>query len=728
VIAIGKDHKAGSELYILMISMHGLIRSYDLELGQDADTGGQTTYVVELARALSRHSEVSKVDLVTKLIDDTDVSPDYAVPEESLGGCARIVRLPCGPKKYMRKELLWPHLDQAVDHCLHFLRQQGRLPDIIHSHYADAGYVGKQLSTLLGIPLVHTGHSLGRSKKSRLLADGKKERTIERQFNFRQRIKTEEEVIQHASLVVTSTRQEIEEQYGMYANHDQRKCSVIPPGTNNSRFSPPSRKPINGILKEKIDRFLSDTDKPIILAINRPVLRKNLKGLIAAYGESSSLQEVANLVIVAGMREDIRNMEETQQSVMNEVLLDVDKYDLWGKVAFPKKITQDEIPELYRLASSRKGIFVNPALTEPFGLTLIEAAASGLPIIAPDDGGPKDIISNCRNGLLTNTLDSKAIADSIHTALSDIKQWKSWSRSGITGVRNNYTWDAHVEKYMKQVRLLHRRDRKRIRRQQAMVLHAGKSPMPLVNMALISDIDNTLIGDKASLGQLIDWLRPQSQKLAFGIATGRSLESALKILKRHRVPIPDVLVTSVGSEINYGPDLSPDIGWSNHIRHLWRRDDLVNVMSDIPGLKLQADENQREFKISYLVSPNLMPPVEQIYRSLHGLRLHAQVIYSHNELLDILPVRASKGHAVRYLAYKWGLPLKNFIVAGDSGNDSEMLVGATRAIVVANHSPELESLRGLDHIYFAQAEYSAGIIEGLNHYGFDVVAPTVKIG
>jgi sucrose-phosphate synthase len=274
VIAIGKDHKAGSELYILMISMHGLIRSYDLELGQDADTGGQTTYVVELARALSRHSEVSKVDLVTKLIDDTDVSPDYAVPEESLGGCARIVRLPCGPKKYMRKELLWPHLDQAVDHCLHFLRQQGRLPDIIHSHYADAGYVGKQLSTLLGIPLVHTGHSLGRSKKSRLLADGKKERTIERQFNFRQRIKTEEEVIQHASLVVTSTRQEIEEQYGMYANHDQRKCSVIPPGTNNSRFSPPSRKPINGILKEKIDRFLSDTDKPIILAINRPVLRK----------------------------------------------------------------------------------------------------------------------------------------------------------------------------------------------------------------------------------------------------------------------------------------------------------------------------------------------------------------------------------------------------------------------------------------------------------------------
>ncbi len=723
---IKESHHAGAQLYILMISMHGLIRSHDLELGRDADTGGQTTYVVELARALSRHAEVGKVDLITKLIDDANLSPDYAQPVEALGGCARIVRLPCGPKKYFRKELLWPHLDQVVDHCLHFLRQQGRLPDVIHSHYADAGYVGKQLSTLLGIPLVHTGHSLGRSKKSRLLADGKKERSIERQFNFEQRIKTEEEVIQHASLLVTSTRQEIEEQYGMYTNHEQRKCSVIPPGTNNSRFSPPGRKLANVRLNEKVDCFLSEADKPMILAINRPVLRKNLKGLITAFGEDPRLQEMANLVIVAGERDDIRNMEENQKTVLNDILLDIDKYDLWGKVAFPKHITQDEIPDLYRLANRRKGVFVNPALTEPFGLTLIEAAASGLPIIAPDDGGPKDIISNCGNGLLTNTLDSKAIADAIHTALTDSKQWKSWSRSGITGVKNHYTWDAHVEKYMKQVGLLHRRDRKRIRRQQAMTLIAGKSPMPLVSMALISDIDHTLIGDKIALEQLIDWLKPQSQKFAFGIATGRTLESTLKILQKNRVPTPDVLVTSVGSEINYGPNLTPDIGWANHIRHLWRRDDLMKAMTNITGIELQSDENQREFKISYLVSPELMPPVEEIYRVLHERHLHAQVIYSHNAFLDILPVRASKGHAVRYLAYKWGLPLKNFIVAGDSGNDSEMLVGATRAIVVANHSDELEKLRGLESIYFSNCNYSAGIIEGLNHYGFDIPLTSIR--
>lgn len=710
--------KTENPLYILMISPHGLIRSHDLELGRDADTGGQTTYVVELARALARHAEVGQVDLLTRLIDDPAVSPDYTQPLEDLGNGARIVRLQCGPKRYLRKEMLWPHLDQMVDKCLHFLRQQGRLPDLIHTHYADAGYVGRQLSTLLGIPLVHTGHSLGRPKRQRMLDSGRKEQAIEKQFHFEHRIAVEEDVIQHASMVVTSTRQEIDDQYGMYQNHDARRYRVIPPGTDTSRFSPPGRNKIDPGLVAEIDRFLFQSDKPVILTICRPEQRKNLAGLITAYGDDKELQEMANLVIVAGARQDIRDLEESQQAVMSGLLFDIDKYDLWGKVAIPKHCTQEIVPELYRLAARSKGVFVNPALTEPFGLTLIETAASGLPMVAPDDGGPRDILANCRNGLLVNTLDSAAIAAALKQALADKSQWRAWARNGILGVQRHYSWDAHVEKYMKEVRQLLRRDRKRLRRQQAMVLTAGKSHMPLANKMLISDIDNTLIGDKKKLDELVAWLRDHAGTLAFGIATGRPLESAVKILKKHRVPAPDVLITSVGSEINYGAKLTPDIGWANHIRHLWRRDDLAQAMLELPGLELQAPENQREFKLSYVASPELMPSLEQMYRHLHGLNLHAQLIYSHNEFLDVLPIRASKGHAIRYLAYKWGLPLKSFLVAGDSGNDSEMLIGDTLAVVVGNHSPELEPLRGLEQIYFARGHYAAGIIEGLAHYGF----------
>ena len=73
--------RQGEGLYIVLISVHGLIRGEDLELGRDADTGGQTKYVVELARALAANPEVGRVDLVTRQIFDAKVSDDYAEPE-----------------------------------------------------------------------------------------------------------------------------------------------------------------------------------------------------------------------------------------------------------------------------------------------------------------------------------------------------------------------------------------------------------------------------------------------------------------------------------------------------------------------------------------------------------------------------------------------------------------------------------------------------------------------
>lgn len=716
------NHLAKSEnpIYILMISMHGLIRGNDMELGRDADTGGQTTYVVELAKALARHHEVEKVDLLTRLIDDPNVSTDYAQPEEDLGGGARIVRMPCGPKRYLRKELLWPHLNQAVDKCLHFLRQQGRLPDLIHTHYADAGYVGQQLSLLLGIPQVHTGHSLGRPKLDRMLASGRKPLALEKQFNFERRISAEEEVIKNASLIVTSTQQEIDQQYGLYSNFNHSRFRVIPPGTDTSRFSPPMRKKIELGVHQLVDKFLAEPEKPLIFSICRPDARKNIKGLVEAYGKSAALQQAANLLIVAGSRDDIRELEDSERKVMADVLFDIDRYDLWGKVALPKHVSQEDVPEFYRLAARRRGVFVNPAFTEPFGLTLIEAAASGLPFVAPDDGGPRDIVNNCRNGLVVDTLQSEEISKALLYMLEDRKRWRQWANNGIAGVWRHYSWAAHVEKYMKEIRRLLRRDKKRLRRQHAIIQNDEKSYMPLVKTALISDIDNTLLGNKQALKKLTDWLKSQRARLAFGIATGRTIESAVAILKKNQVGIPDVLITSVGSEIHYGQKLVPDLGWAAHIRYLWRREALAGALAKFPGLKLQAPENQREFKLSYLATPDNMPPLHELYEYLHDLKLHAQLIYSHEEFLDVLPIRASKGHAIRYLAYKWDLPLQNFLVAGDSGNDTEMLIGDTRAVVVGNHSPELAALRDQEQIYFAQGHYAAGIIEGLHHYGMDI--------
>ena len=55
-------------LKLLHLNLHGLLRSHDLELGRDSDTGGQTLYVVELVRGLALRAEVDQVDLVTRLI------------------------------------------------------------------------------------------------------------------------------------------------------------------------------------------------------------------------------------------------------------------------------------------------------------------------------------------------------------------------------------------------------------------------------------------------------------------------------------------------------------------------------------------------------------------------------------------------------------------------------------------------------------------------------------
>ncbi|MCB1676274.1 MAG: hypothetical protein KDI01_08285, partial [Halioglobus sp.] len=135
-------------MYICLISVHGLVRAAELELGRDADTGGQTKYVVDLARALAAHPAVCQVDLFTRQVLDAAVGQDYAQPIEALCEGARIVRIACGPREYLAKEQLWDHLDSFADNLLLWLDGQPRMPSIVHSHYADAGYVGVRLSNL----------------------------------------------------------------------------------------------------------------------------------------------------------------------------------------------------------------------------------------------------------------------------------------------------------------------------------------------------------------------------------------------------------------------------------------------------------------------------------------------------------------------------------------------------------------------------------------------------
>ncbi|QVK22472.1 glycosyltransferase [Shewanella dokdonensis] len=234
------NNSAADGLYIALISIHGLIRGRDLELGRDADTGGQTKYVVDLANALARQPGISRVDLITRRVIDERLDSSYSEEREPLEAAgAQIIRIDCGPKQYVAKEKLWEHLDAFSDNLLRFFQQQQRMPDLLHSHYADAGYVATQISHISGMPLVHTGHSLGRDKRKRLMASGMPSFEVEQKYNMQRRIEAEEQVLANANLVITSTRQEIESQYELYDYYCPESMRVIPPGTDLSQFHPP---------------------------------------------------------------------------------------------------------------------------------------------------------------------------------------------------------------------------------------------------------------------------------------------------------------------------------------------------------------------------------------------------------------------------------------------------------------------------------------------------------
>ena len=700
-------------LNLVLISVHGLIRGHDLELGRDADTGGQTLYVVELARALAQHAEVASIDLLTRRVEDSELSDEYACAVEELGDGARIVRIEAGPPGYVAKEALWDYLDEFADNALEFLRAKGTVPDVIHSHYADGGYVGARMAGLLGVPLVHTGHSLGRVKRRRLLASGLSAVDIEERYNLARRIEAEEDTLAVAERVITSTHQEIEEQYEIYDHYQPERMRVLPPGTNLTRFRPPQGDEAEAWIAAEVQRFLRQPQKPIILALSRPDPRKNIETLLTAYGESSQLQAMANLVVVAGNRDDIEELDEGAQEVLKSLLLTIDQYDLYGRVAIPKHHSWKDVPELYRLAAASGGVFINPALTEPFGLTLIEAAASGLPVVATEDGGPIDILANCRNGLLIDPLDSHAMAKALLKVLSDTEAWQHMAANGVAGVREHYSWQAHARRYVAMVKpMIHKTEvpvlRPTLRR--ASVYH---------DRAIFTDLDQNLLGDPVALKALIDVLRENRKCAAFGIATGRRLDSALKIMKRYGIPQPEVLITSGGTEIYYAPKLTADTAWPQHIDYQWTPQVVRRVLADQPGLEPQPRSEQSRFKISYYIDPAEAPGLDELISLLRQEGVAANVLMSFGQFLDIVPVRASKGFALRYVTDRWGIALERTLVAGGSGADEDMMRGNTLAVVVGNrHHEELSQLTEVERIYFSDRAYAAGILEALDHYDF----------
>ncbi|MBO9618587.1 MAG: HAD-IIB family hydrolase [Niabella sp.] len=718
------------QYYIQLFSPHGLIRYHKPEIGRDKDTGGQVKYILELLEALAQHPQVRKVDLFTRRIADKRVSETYSYETETVAPNARIVRISCGGNLYRPKESLWDNLDEFVDKVIRFIEKQDDYPEIVHGHYADGNYIAGEISKIFETPFIATSHSLGRNKKELLLKEGFPEAAINQKFNMERRIAEEEKTLRLASLVIVSTAHEIATQYKAYKNKDEARFKVIPPGINTSVFYPFYRMSMPSFtmpleqeqaqyrVNSEIERFLFAPAKPLILSIGRADKRKNFETIIDCYGQDKELQSMANLAIFAGVRKDITQMPDDEQEILTGLLLLLDKYDLYGKLALPKKNDPAlEVPEIYRIAAQKKGVFVNATPGENFGLTIVEAAACGLPVIASPTGGPKEIIGKARNGLLVDVQDTNAIAAALKKIIADTALWEQFSANGIKAGQESYSWEAHVETYVHCINEIYEQRDNTVLPDGAALPYGKK--LIKADLFFISDLDGTLIEgtDATGLDAINQWIIENKNAVAFGIASGRNKALTAEALEKFAIATPDILICSAGTEIYYTKNFIPDPGWESHINHQWKRNELVKALERYPGLMMQEADAQWKYKLSYYVDERFSEnQLADLYKFLDDRKLRARILLTDNKFLDILPVRAGKGNAVRYLSYKWQLPLDRFITSGNGGNDIDMLRGRTRGIVVANHSPELESLRKSRYVYFARGRQATGVMEGIRYY------------
>jgi hypothetical protein len=266
------------------------------------------------------------------------------------------------------------------------------------------------------------------------------------------------------------------------------------------------------------------------------------------------------------------------------------------------------------------------------------------------------------------------------------------------------------------------------------------------NIVLCSDLDRTILpnGTQPQSPKALRILHTlaEMEEITLAYVSGRS-ESLLKeAIEEYGIPVPDYAIGDVGTTIyNPAQDWRPWDDWAREIASDWQgktRNDLEKMFADITILELQEPGKQNTFKLSYytdtMIDINMLK--KEMEKRLAMVHVDAGIIWSIDEeknvgLLDILPKRATKVHAIRFLMKKLGYPEEQTVFAGDSGNDLPVLTSGLKAVLVKNAMEEVRQeviqamvAKGLEErIYFAKGDflgmngnYCAGVLEGVAHF------------
>jgi sucrose-phosphate synthase len=123
----------------------------------------------------------------------------------------------------------------------------------------------------------------------------------------------------------------------------------------------------------------------------------------------NDLRHLANLILFIGLRDDLGAMSQSQRDIHLEILELVDRYDLYGRVAYPKRHSAELVAALYKYAFRTGGMFLALSKHESFGLTLVEAAAAGVPVISSGADGMADVLKNCGHGVVVDPQDPEML-------------------------------------------------------------------------------------------------------------------------------------------------------------------------------------------------------------------------------------------------------------------------------------------------------------------------------
>ncbi len=403
---------------IMMISTHGYVAA-NAEFGKP-DTGGQVVFVLELGKSLGRLGY--QVDIYTRRFENQPA-------EEKVAERVRIIRIPCGGPDFIPKEHLCEAIPEWSLNTENYIHKHHLRYEFINSHYWDAGLAGQTLANKLGLPHIHTPHSLGAWKRENMSGT---QAELEALYNFQRRIREEKIIYDECDIVVATTpsqRKILTDSYDLA----QAKIHVIPPGYDDTRFFPVSTAQRAAIKRE------NNLEGRIVMAIGRIAANKGYDLLLRAMRHVIQRLPDTRLILAIGSHTPTPG----ETPLLEELKRLAQELQIAGQVVFSHEwIPDEQLPDYYRAAD----VFALSSRYEPVGMTAIEAMACGTPTVITTEGGLQELITWGLESIYAPPEDDAAFGMAITAILRDPRIAAQLSRYGSYKARAAFTWMGIAQK------------------------------------------------------------------------------------------------------------------------------------------------------------------------------------------------------------------------------------------------------------------------------------------